>query len=74
MDQKTFEFLRQHSVNFLTMALDNERQEKITASRWLWKVQPAMRRYSGNIPDGAKRQDRFGLLLHKRLYLYGRMR
>ena len=29
MDQKTFEFLRQHSVNFLTMALENDRHEKI---------------------------------------------
>ena len=29
MDQKTFEFLRQHSVNFLTMALENDRQERI---------------------------------------------
>ena len=28
MDQKTFEFLRQHSVNFLTMALENDRSKR----------------------------------------------
>ena len=74
MDQKVLDFWRRHSVNFVSMAFETGRRERIQHPDGYGKHS----RECGDTLEiylmSRNGRDRFGIFLHRRLHIHGRLR